>query len=255
MRKLLLALGILVAFAGGAAAQAVPQLRNVVTNCGTPNSAYPVGRNMPATQDTTGKDCGSGSGGGSNPAAGATGAAVPADASYNGINVGGTLRGQTGVNPSGSTQAADVNMASIGGTAVAAPANGEGASGSTVQRVTAASATAYGLQTAVSTNSTSVVSGAHTLAAMNLLNITTTVYYLRMYDSAGAPTCSSATGYIRSWPIPPAIAAGLVGGIAVNLGSGGTGFTNGIGFCVTGGPSSTDNTNAATGLFINLDYK
>jgi hypothetical protein len=32
-------------------------------------------------------------------------------------------------------------------------------------------------------------------------------------------------------------------------------FGTGIGFCLTGGPSSTDNTNAATGVFINLGYK
>jgi hypothetical protein len=57
----------------------------------------------------------SGSISGGNPAASPTGSAVPAQGSYNAINVGGTLRGQTGTNPSGSIYAADVNIASSTG--------------------------------------------------------------------------------------------------------------------------------------------
>ena len=57
---------------------------------------------------------------GSNPAAGSTGSAVPASASYSAVNVAGTLRGQTGVNPSGSVYAAQFDVASIGGTTVSA---------------------------------------------------------------------------------------------------------------------------------------
>lgn len=58
-------------------------------------------------------------GSGANAAAGATGAAVPASADYQGINVGGTLRGQTGVNPAGVVYAAQTDLASIAGTTVA----------------------------------------------------------------------------------------------------------------------------------------
>lgn len=115
--------------------------------------------------------------------------------------------------------------------------------------------TPYGLQATASTNSTLVSTGAHTIKGMNLLNTTTTIYYLRMYDSAGAPTCSSATGFVRTWPIPPAGAAGGAGGIAAALSPSGVAVTAGLSFCVTGGPTSTDNTNAAVGVFINLDYK
>lgn len=50
---------------------------------------------------------------------GATGAAVPASADYEGINVGGTLRGVTGVNPSGTVYAQQVDLASVGGTTFA----------------------------------------------------------------------------------------------------------------------------------------
>jgi hypothetical protein len=32
-------------------------------------------------------------------------------------------------------------------------------------------------------------------------------------------------------------------------------YSSGIGFCLTGGGSSTDNTNAATGVYLALLYK
>ena len=56
---------------------------------------------------------------GSNPAAGSTGSAVPSSASYDGLNVGGTLRGHTGVNPSGSVYAGQTDLTSVGGTTLA----------------------------------------------------------------------------------------------------------------------------------------
>lgn len=127
--------------------------------------------------------------------------------------------------------------------------------GVVINSATTGGDTPYGLQTAASTNSTLVSTGAHTLRGMSLINTTTTIYYLRMYDAAVAPTCSSATGYSRSWPIPPASSSGLAGGIAPSLSPAGVAFVAGLAFCVTGGPSSTDNTNAAVGVFINLDYK
>jgi hypothetical protein len=53
-----------------------------------------------------------------NGAASNTGSAVPAQGDYSGINVGGTLRGQTGANPSGSIYAAQTDVASVAGTTV-----------------------------------------------------------------------------------------------------------------------------------------
>lgn len=105
-----------------------------------------------------------------------------------------------------------------------------------------------------STNATSVKGSAGTLYGLSLSNTTTTVYYLRLYNLSSAPTCSSATGYVSSIPIPPAAASGQVGGreIQYNIGKA---FTTGIAFCVTGGASSTDNTNAATGVFVESLYK
>lgn len=58
---------------------------------------------------------GAGGGGGGASAVGATGAAVPGNADYQGINVGGTLRGGTGVNPSGSVYAQQIDIASVAG--------------------------------------------------------------------------------------------------------------------------------------------
>ncbi|MBF0262295.1 MAG: hypothetical protein HQL97_10740 [Magnetococcales bacterium] len=105
-----------------------------------------------------------------------------------------------------------------------------------------------------STNATNVKNAAGTVYGYTLTNTTTTIYYLRMYNLASAPTCSSATGYVSTIPIPPASAAGGAGGreIQKNIGQA---FTTGIGFCVTGGASSTDNTNAATGVFVEVLYK
>lgn len=105
-----------------------------------------------------------------------------------------------------------------------------------------------------STNATNVKNAAGTVYGYSLTNTTTTIYYLRMYNLASAPTCSSATGYVSTIPIPPAAAAGGAGGreIQKNIGQA---FTTGVGFCITGGASSTDNTNAATGVFVEILYK
>jgi hypothetical protein len=54
-----------------------------------------------------------------NAAASNTGSAVPTQASYDGINVAGNLRGNTGSNPSGSIYAAHCDIASISGTTLA----------------------------------------------------------------------------------------------------------------------------------------
>ena len=67
----------------------------------------------------TGAGGGGSGGGGSNAAAGLTGSAVPGSASYTGLNLAGTLRGWTGVNPTGSVYAAQTDLASVGGTSFA----------------------------------------------------------------------------------------------------------------------------------------
>lgn len=116
-------------------------------------------------------------------------------------------------------------------------------------------ATAYHLAggTAATTNSTLVSTGAHKVYSVNVINTTSTIYYLRIYDSAAAPTCSSATGALMTIPIPNAAAAGA--GAVLYFGDVGFAVANGFGFCVTGGGADTDNTSAATGVYINATYK
>lgn len=101
---------------------------------------------------------------------------------------------------------------------------------------------------AASTNATSCKASGGNLYGFELYNTTTTVYYMRLYNLAAAPTCSSATGFVRSIPVPPASAAGQVGGV-VRVTLIPKNFATGIAYCITAGSSSTDNNNAAVGLF------
>lgn len=130
-------------------------------------------------------------------------------------------------------------------------------SGATVslQATTTGGCTPYHLPggSGASNNATAIkASAGATLCSMQVENTTATIYYLRLYDTASSPTCSSATGAVGSWPIP---ASTLTGGISLNLGPYGLAFANGIGFCITGGGADTDNTNAATGVWLNASYK
>ena len=105
---------------------------------------------------------------------------------------------------------------------------------------------------AASTNSTNVKNAAGTICDIHVINTTSTTYFLRLYNLAAAPTCSSATGAVDSIPIPNAAAAGA--GVSLTFPMG-TAYGTGIGFCLTGGGSDTDNTNAATGVYVSIDYK
>ena len=59
-----------------------------------------------------------------NAAASAAGSAVPANSDYAGLNVSGTLRGWTGVNPSGSVYAGQIDLTSIAGSTTSTAATG-----------------------------------------------------------------------------------------------------------------------------------
>lgn len=107
--------------------------------------------------------------------------------------------------------------------------------------------------TAASTNSTNIKTTAGTLCDLVAINTTSTTYFLRMYDAAAAPTCSSATGAVHDYPIPNAAGAGT--GFVRPIAPFGEAYVNGIGFCVTGAGTDTDTTNAATGVYIEASYK
>jgi hypothetical protein len=111
----------------------------------------------------------------------------------------------------------------------------------------ATSVTPYYLTSAASTNSSLVKNAPGSLYYIHVTNTTSTTYYLRLYNLASAPTCSSATGFIESIPV----FGTSVNGRTLKLG---VTFGTGIGFCLTGGGSSTDNTNAAVGVYIALGW-
>jgi len=227
-----------------------------------------------------------------NPCASNTGAAVPAQACLAGLNVAGNQQAWTGVNPTGSVFAAQIDLESLGGVVLGAMANYGTSPGAvkvpgvnafitntpavsqsgtwTVQPGNTANTTpwlttptpgatsatalsACNILSTASTNATSCKGSAGNLYGFDVYNTTTTVYYLRLYNTASAPTCSSATGFIRSIPVPPGAASGLVGGIVSNQ-TYPVNYSTGIGYCITGGSTSTDNTNAAAGVFGEIRY-
>ena len=113
-------------------------------------------------------------------------------------------------------------------------------------------ATPSAVASAASTNSTNVKASAGRLMGIYLVNTTATLYYIRFYNLASAPTCSSATGFLFTMPIP---ASTTGAGFSMPFPPSGLAFGTGIGYCITGGASSTDNTNAATGIYGVLSYK
>lgn len=101
---------------------------------------------------------------------------------------------------------------------------------------------------AASTNSTLVHAGPTYLNALIVVNTTTTIYYLKLYSKATAPTCGTDTPL---WTIPiPYGASNAGGGVATPNGS--LQFPLGLGFCLTSGIADTDTGSATTGVAINF---
>lgn len=117
-------------------------------------------------------------------------------------------------------------------------------------------ATSYHLAngSAATTNSTSMRNAAANLCTLRPLNTTTTIYYLKLYNTASAPTCSSATGLVHVYPVPPAGASGGVGGLSL-VEPGGEAYSSGIGYCLVSSGADTSNAAAATGVYIEASYK
>jgi hypothetical protein len=116
---------------------------------------------------------------------------------------------------------------------------------------TTGGATPSFLAAAATTNATNVKASAGTLYHISASNTTATIYYLRMYNLSTAPTCSSATGFVETIPVPASTSGG---GREIDIAVG-QAYGTGIGFCITGGAASTDNTSAATGVFVTVTYK
>lgn len=99
-----------------------------------------------------------------------------------------------------------------------------------------------------STNSTLVIAGNKALCSLSVSGVNTTIGFLKIYDTAVAPTCSSATGLKHVYPLQSP--ASVVGGYTLSLPTTGEIYVNGIGFCIVGGGTDTDNTNGPAGLFV-----
>ncbi len=101
-----------------------------------------------------------------------------------------------------------------------------------------------GVGSTASTNAQNCKPAGGFITGIRMVNTSATLGYLRLYNLAAAPTCSSATGFVESIPIPAnASGAGLVDVTAPVL------YATGIGFCITGGGGNNDNTNAPAGIF------
>lgn len=105
--------------------------------------------------------------------------------------------------------------------------------------------------TTSSTNATLVAAGQHNLYDVQVIQTTTTLGDLRLYDINGTPNCASTTGLVRNWPIQ---SNAISPGVGFSF-PGGMNFANGITFCFTGANSNTDNSNGPAGVTINMGYK
>jgi hypothetical protein len=103
-----------------------------------------------------------------------------------------------------------------------------------------------------STNSTLVAPGYSQLKLIVAINSTVTLYYLKFYDKVTAPACNTDTVVFK---VPVPFGAANAGGGMVIAMPDGLQFFKGIGFCLTGAAADNDNTNAATGVTINLGVK
>jgi hypothetical protein len=107
--------------------------------------------------------------------------------------------------------------------------------------------------TAVSNNSTNLKATGGTLCSLIVVQGTTTLGDVRLYDIAtSAPTCSSATGVVANYELQSNATSP---GIAPPMGPFGMNFANGIGICLTGAVADNDNTNFVTGVQVNYSLK
>ena len=108
-------------------------------------------------------------------------------------------------------------------------------------------ATPFHYLSAASTNATSVLARHCRLEGVFAINTTATVYYLKFYDKASAPTVGTDVP-VLTIPVP-ASASGA--GVVIPLPQG-VKFVAGLAFALTGAAADSDSTNAATGVTINL---
>lgn len=117
------------------------------------------------------------------------------------------------------------------------------------QAVATGGATPAHYLSAASTNATSTKVSAGTLYGFTAINTTATVYYLKFYNKASAPTVGTDTP-VLTYPVPASTSgAGLHISYPV-----GVAFGTGIAWALTGAAADADTTSAATGVTISMVY-
>ena len=115
-------------------------------------------------------------------------------------------------------------------------------------------ASSYHRVSTTSTNAANVKSSAGTVYSVTAFNTsTTTAAYIKLYNTAGTPTCNS-TAVVATYMVPSSSTGGGAG-VAFSMPYG-KAFATGIAACITGGLVDTDNTNVtANEVVLNIDYK
>jgi len=105
------------------------------------------------------------------------------------------------------------------------------------------------------TTGVSVKASAGTLYGLQLVGVGSAPAYVKIYDTASAPTCGSGTP-IKRLIIPAAPTAANGAGSNITFGASGILLANGLGYCVTTGIADNDTTApAASTYLVNMDYK
>jgi hypothetical protein len=157
--------------------------------------------------------------------------------------------------PAGNNNIGDVDVASIaagnnniGDVDVASISAGVNTIGSVAADPGASN---YSLIAASGSNATNVKASAGTVFDIQVSNNSATIAYLKLYNSASAPTCGSGTPVARY--LVPASTAGAGSNVSFPVGKT---FSSGIGFCLTTGIADADTGSvAATTYLINITYK
>ena len=201
------------------------------------------------------------SGSAGNGAASNTGSAVPAQGDYGAINIGGTLRGRTGVNPTGTVYAAQTDLSSVGGTSVALGsttssasipvviASDQGAVKTTQTPGTSGGLSFSTLTAANSTNATNLKASAGQLYHISGYSAAAVPTWITFYNNSGTPTCGTSIVYEVLIPVNSTSGGGFIEDIPEGLA-----FSTGIAYCVTTGIGATGSV-AATSIVANFGYK
>lgn len=120
-----------------------------------------------------------------------------------------------------------------------------------VEAITSGGATPYKLNSAASTNATSVKGSAGQVYSIMATNTNAAVRYLKLYNKASAPTVGTDTP-VQVYALPGATTGG---GFSLNIPVGMV-FSTGIAFATTTGAADSDTgAVAANEIIVNLTYK